>query len=135
MWRRVVVGLLLVVTSQVVQATIVSATLSHPGQSIQRKGHWYRFTLGQLPPDNAGKVTTLAWQIHSLAGWPYPPSVFVCRDRDCQGLDSVAGVSRCFAGQGSQGEWSIVVALPGTGALQPPILITAVSLTLNRLLP
>ena len=135
MWQRVVIGLLLGVASQAVQATIVSTSLSHAGQTIQRKGHWYRFSLGQLPQENAGSVTTLSWQIRSLMSWPHPPSVFVCHDRDCQRVDSVAGGSRRFAGNGSQGEWSIALALPGSGILQPPILVTGVSLTLNRLLP
>ncbi len=135
MWRCVALGLMLGVASQAVQATIVSASFSHSGLSIQRKGHWYRFTLGQLPPENPGSVTTLSWQIRSLAAWPQPPSVLLCRDRDCQRIDSVAGVSRRFAGQGSQGEWSIAVALSGSGPQQPPLLITGVSLTINRAIP
>ena len=132
MWRRVAVGLLLGVASKGGQATIISESLSHPGLSIQQKGHWYRLKLGQLAPGNQGSVTTLSWQIRSLQVWPQAPSVLLCRSGDCQRLDSVAGVSRGFAGKGSGGEWSIAIALSGSGPLQPPVRVTGVSLTVDR---
>ena len=131
MWRYLAFALALLAGIQDAQAIIVSASLSHAGQALTRKGQWYRFRLGHLPQDSPGQVTGLRWQIHSLTPWPQPPLLLLCHDSDCHRLDSVAGRSHHFATQPSQGEWSVFIALTGAGAQQPPLQVTGISLTVD----
>ncbi len=114
-----------------VQATVISASLSHSGFSITRKGQITRVELGRLPVDLAGKVTALSWQIHTVAAWPQPPLIFLCHDNDCQPLASVTGRSTRFSGKSREGRWSITIELPGRGTLQTPVVITQVTVTVN----
>lgn len=131
MWRHLAFALAILAGIQDAHATIVSASLSHAGQALTRKGQWYRFGLGHLPQDSRGQVTGLSWQINSLTPWPQLPLLLLCHDSDCRRLDSVAGRSRHFATQTSRGEWSVFIALAGAGTQQPSLRVTGISLTVD----
>ncbi|MBT0728256.1 flagellar protein FlhE [Rosenbergiella australiborealis] len=131
MWRHLIFGLAVLAGIQNAQATIVSTSLGHAGQALMRKGQWYHFRLGELPLGDLGEVGILSWQINSLQPWPQPPLILLCRDSQCQRLNSVAGRTQRFVGWKSQGVWYMRIQLAGIGAQHPPIQLNGLHLTVN----